>query len=143
MDLLFICRDGLASSLISNLVLAMEAKKAGTNVGVLFTQEALAALCGGVFGWPRELAEQEKRYKMADNAATLGLPVMGGKGDGRQINVRQMIVAAREASVPMFACPTWTVLLDLKGGLPEGIAETDLSETLKMISETNRVIGTF
>ncbi len=43
MDLLLIVRDALASSVASNLLTAIQAKEAGGEVGVLFTQEALAA----------------------------------------------------------------------------------------------------
>ncbi|MFA4915614.1 MAG: hypothetical protein WC560_02945 [Syntrophales bacterium] len=143
MDLILICRDALANSLVGNLVLAMEAKKAGTDVGVIITEEALAAMTGGTFCWPRELKEQVMRYKMADNAAAVGLTTQGGRGDGRQINLRQLITAAKEAGVPMFACPVWTALLGLKGNLPEGIKEVELPEALKMITEAKKVIGSF
>lgn len=140
MDALLICRDALASSLISNLVSAMEAKKAGMDVAVLFTQEALSAATGGVFHWTPELTGQETRYKMADNAATLGLPTTG-RGDSRQIDVKQLIPKAKEAGVPMFACPVWTGLLGLSGKLPEGMKEVDLPTLFKMTQETKTVIG--
>ncbi len=48
-DLLLICRDGLANSLVSNLVLAIGAKRAGVDVSVFFTQEALQALVDNRF----------------------------------------------------------------------------------------------
>ena len=71
MDLLLISRDALSSSLLSNTLMAVEAKKAGADVGVLFTQEALAAVCGGSFAWPPALTGQEVRYKMADSAKAM------------------------------------------------------------------------
>jgi len=43
MEMIVIVRDALASSVIGSLLLAIEAKKAGQAVGVVFTQEA----------WPR------------------------------------------------------------------------------------------
>jgi predicted peroxiredoxin len=143
MDLLFVCRDALASSLIGNLLLAIEAKKAGIEVGVLLTQEALAAAVGGTFGWPRELSGQELRFRMADNAASLGLATMGGRGDGRQIDARKLITQAKEAGVPLFACPIWSGLLGMKGNLPEGIKELDTGAALEMIQKAKRVVGTF
>ena len=82
MDLLLISRDALSSSLISTTFTAIEAKKAGIDVGVVFTQEALAAICEGTFVWPKGLTGQELRWKMADNAKAMGMPTMGGKGDG-------------------------------------------------------------
>ena len=96
MDLLLISRDALSSSLISTTFTAIEAKKAGIDVGVVFTQEALAAICEGTFVWPKGLTGQELRWKMTDNAKAMGLPTMGGKGDGRQIDVRQLVGLAKE-----------------------------------------------
>ena len=141
MDLLLICRDALASSLVSNMLMATEAKKAGVDAGVIFTQEALAAISGGTFVWPQGLTGQSTRFKMADNAKAMGLPIMGGKGDGRQIDVRQLVVMAKEAGVSMFACPMWTGLLGLQGKLPQGIAELESDKLLKMLQETKIVIG--
>ncbi len=143
MDILLICRDALASSLIGNLLVAMEAKKAGTQVGVLFTGEALAAVVGGTFSWPRELQGQELRFKMTDIAAGMGLPTTGGRGDGRQIDVRKVVGKAKEAGVPMFGCPVWVGLLGLKGKLPDGINEIDVPTALKTLKEAKEVIGSF
>jgi predicted peroxiredoxin len=142
-DMLFICRDALTSSLVSNLVLAMEANKVGADVGVIFTEEALAAVAKGVFRWPRELAEQRMRFQIADGAKEMGLPTMGGKGDGRQIDPRKLITQANEAGVPMYACPAWLALLGLQGSLPLGIKEIDTEEAMRLINEAKKVIGTF
>ena len=76
-DIVFIVRDALASSLVGTLLAALEAKENGLDVGVLFTQEALAAVAGGSFIWPRELSGQEMRYALADRGKALGLPVAG------------------------------------------------------------------
>jgi predicted peroxiredoxin len=143
MDMLFICRDALASSLISNLLLAIEAKRAGVDVGVVFTQEALQAVAGGNFNWPSELTGQETRYKVTDNAAAMGLnlPTMGGRGEGRQIDVPKIIPMAKEAGVPMFACPLWEGLLGLKGKLPEGVKEMDVAAILSALREAKTIIG--
>lgn len=143
MDLLLICRDALSSSLLSTTLTATEAKKAGVDVGVLFTEEALAAVCGGTFAWPTGLTGQELRYRMADNAKAMGIPTMGGKGDARQIDIRQLVGMAKEGGIPMFACPVWAGLLGLQGKLPQGIAEVDAPTLLKMIAETKTIIGSF
>ena len=142
MDLVFICRDALASSLLSNLVMAMEARKAGAQVAVLFTQEALSALAGGVFLWPRELQGQELRLRMADNAPALGVPLML-RGEGRQVNAHGLVQKAVEAGVPLYACPVWTTLLGLKDNLPQGVKEMDLATAMKTLREAKRVIGSF
>ena len=84
MDLLLIVRDALASSLIGGLLVAIEAREAGREVGVLVTQEALAALARGSFGWPRELSGQHMRLRMADRGAAADLPLLG-RGEGRQL----------------------------------------------------------
>ena len=141
MDTLLICRDALANSLVGNLVVAMEAKKAGMDVGVVFTQGALNVACGnGVFNWSPGLTGQVNRYKMADNAATLGLPTTG-RGDSRQIDVKQLIPKAVEAGVPMFACSAWIGLLGLAGKLPDGMKEVDMPTLFKMVQEAKVVIG--
>jgi len=142
MDMLFICRDALASSLLGNLLLAMEAHKAGSKVAVLFTQEALAALDGGAFLWPQGLQGQPTRLAMADNAPAMDIPVMV-RGEGRQVNALGMVEKAHQAGVAMYACPAWSQLLGLKGKLPQGVAEMDLATAIKTLSETKQVVGSF
>lgn len=142
MDLVFICRDALASSLLSNLLLAMEAQKAGKKVAVLFTQEALAAVSSGAFLWPHGLQGQPTRLTMADAAKAMDIPTMM-RGEGRQVNAAAMVDKARQAGVPLFACPAWTQLLGLKGKLPPGVAEMDLATALKTLGEAKQVIGSF
>ena len=87
MDLLLLLRDALASSLVGSLLTAMHASKAGQHVGVLFTQEALAAVAQGSFEWPRELSGQEMRLTMADRGKGLGIPLLG-RGEGRQLDAK-------------------------------------------------------
>lgn len=141
MDTVLICRDALSSSLLSNLVFAIEAKKTGADVAILFTQEALAGLCGEAFAWSPGLRGQQRRFQIADRARTMDIPV-SGRGDGRQVNARLLLGKAREAGVKMIACPIWTNLLAVEEKLPEGIEKTDLSQALKMIKGAKTVIGT-
>src|SRR5689334_18112986 len=82
MDLLLIVRDACASALIGTLVAARDARDAGRAVGVLVTGEALAAVAGGAFAWPRELSGYPLRLALADRGKALGLPV-AAKGEGR------------------------------------------------------------
>jgi len=140
MDLVLICRDALASSLLGNVLVAIEARKAGSEVAVLFTQEALAALAGGVFLWPPALQGQQIRLAMVSNAQAMEIPVML-RGEGRQIDALAMVEKAKQAGVPMYACPTWSRLLNVKGKLPPGIAEIDTATALKTLAEAKRVIG--
>lgn len=143
MDMLFICRDALGSSMVTNLALAMEAKKGGTDVGVLFTEEALAVTTDGVFRWPQELTGQEIRHKMADNAAGAGIPTTGGRSAARRVDPQASIMKAKESGVTMFASPIWVTLLGLSGKLPEGIGEINLADELKMLKEAKTIIGSF
>lgn len=141
MDLLLICRDGLANSLTSVLLMAMEAKKAGVDVGVIFMQEALRCVAGeGVLRWSPGLTSQELRLKFADVAIASNLPITGGKGEGRELDALALVGQAKEAGVPMFACPLWAGLLGLDK-LPEGITVIESSALLKMLQETKQVIG--
>ena len=140
MDLLLICRDALTSSLLDNLWVAIEAKKQGDKVMVLFTQEALAALAGGTFGWPPQLSGQERRYTMANAAGNLEVPVMAS-GQARQLDWRLLLDKARQLDVPMFASSLWVDLLGLENELPEGVAVIDAPSLLKTLMEADSIVG--
>jgi peroxiredoxin family protein len=141
MDLLFILRDALASSLVGSLLTAMAAQKAGREVGVLFTQEALAAVARGSFEWPRELSGQEMRLTIADRGAAAGLPLLG-RGEGRQLDAKGVLALARDAGVRMYACPTWSMLLGLEKTLPADLEPLDTAALLSLIDGAQRVVGT-
>ncbi len=140
MDLLFILRDALASSLTGTLLTAMAARKAGREAGVLFTQEALAATARGSFDWPRELSGQEMRLTIADRGAAAGLPLLG-RGEGRQLDAKGIIAAAREAGVRLYACPTWSSLLGLETP-PAGLQPLDTAGLFHLLDGAKRVVGT-
>lgn len=142
MDMLLICRDALASSLIGNLKIAIAAQKTGQKVGVLFTGEALSALNNGTFLWPRELREQDLRLAMADNAGSQGIPITG-RGEARQIDIWQLLEQAKAEHLPMYACPLWSALLGIINHLPPGIQDLDMPAALKLIGEAKNVIGSF
>ena len=142
MDLLLICRDALASSFATNLLTAMEAKKAGVDVAIFFTEEAVEALAdGAILNWPQGLTGMHKRIKMADSAVASGLPIKGGKGQGREFDPKQLVGQAVQFGVPMYACPLWTGLLKAKDSLPEGIKVLDNSTALKALREAKTVVG--
>ena len=142
MDMIFICRDALENSLISNLVMAIEAKKDGINVGVIFTQEALAALAGETFSWSPLLQERGKRLKIAQGAKKMEIPMISAR-DARQTDVWNLVNAAAEAGVALFACPVWQGLLGLEEKLPSQIQKIQLPEALKLLTDARKVIGTF
>lgn len=141
MDLLLILRDALASSVVGNLLTAMAAKNAGRRVGVLFTQEALAAFARGSFEWPRELSGQEMRLTMADRGAGAGVPLLG-RGEGRQLDPKGLISAARDAGVVLYACPIWTSLLGLDGKLPDSLQAVEIGALTALMEEAKQVVGT-
>jgi hypothetical protein len=140
-DLLVIVRDALASSLVGSLLCALDARRHGGGVAVLVTQEALAALALGTFEWPRELSGQEMRLALADRGAAAGVPTTG-RGEGRQLDAKQLIVTARDAGVAVYACPTWASLLGLADGLPDGLRALDGAGASHLIRSAKRVVGT-
>ncbi len=142
MDLLFILRDAQASSLLGTMRVATEAQRAGKQVAVLFTGEALAALTGGVFLWPTGLQGQELRLTMADQGRAMGLPLLG-RGEGRQLHATASIEEARQAGVRLLACPLWTALLNAEGRLPQGVVRVEMGELLQMLERARQVIGSF
>lgn len=142
MDLLLICRDASTSSLLDNLLISIEAKNNGADVCMLFTQEALVAVAGGTFAWPRGLLGQTRRYQMADNGAKQGLPVSGA-GQLRQLDYRQLLERARQAGVPMLGLSTWVDLLGLKDHLPSGMTVVRPKNLLKILGEAKSIVGSF
>lgn len=141
MDLLFIMRDALGSSILGGLKTAIEAKKAGREVGVLLTQEALAAAARGCFAWPRELSGQQARWTIADRASAAELPVRG-RGESRQVDVPALLSKAREAGVALYACPVWTELLELDGKLPQMLSPVDAAGLPGLLERAKKIVGT-
>jgi len=141
MDLLLILRDALASSLVGSLLMALNAREAGKKVGVLITQEALAAVSVGSFEWPRELSGQELRLTMADRGGARGVPLLG-RGEGRQLDAKGLISKAQEAGVELYACPIWTSLLGLEGKIPDGIQRLETAGLPGLIQDARQVVGT-
>ncbi|MBI4307366.1 MAG: hypothetical protein HY684_00975 [Chloroflexi bacterium] len=141
MDIVFIARDALASSIVGTLLAAVEAKEEGLDVGVIFTQEALAAATGGSFIWPRELSGPEMRYPLADRGKALGLPLMG-RSESRQLDAKGLIARARDKGVTLYACPWWSALLGIGEQGPVGFKTVDRKGALTLLREAKQVIGT-
>ncbi len=140
MDLVFLVRDALASTLIGTLLVARDAKETGRDVAVVVTGEALAAAAGGTFGWPRELAGQRMRLTLADHGGkTLGLPLLA-KGEGRQLDPKALVAATAAAGVTVYACPIWSALLGLAIP-PAGLAALDRPGLTRLLAEAGKVVG--
>jgi hypothetical protein len=140
MDLLFIARDALASSLIGTVLAARDARDAGRTAAVVVTGEALAATAGGTFAWPRELAGQHMRLGLADRGTkVLGLPLVA-KGEGRQLDPKACLAAAVADGVTVYACPIWSALLGLDAP-PAGLVALDRPGFTRLLAEAGKVVG--
>lgn len=140
MDLVFIVRDALASALLGTLLVARDAHAAGKSIAVLVTGEALAAVAGGTFGWPRELAGQTMRLGLADRGGNaLGLPLVA-KGEGRQLDAKALLATTIADGVAVFACPLWSALLGLDGP-PPGLSALDRPGLTRLLAEAGKVVG--
>ena len=126
MDLVFICKDGDFGSLLTNFIDAITAKRSGMDVGIIVTQEALAAIATGEMR-PRPTLDD---YTNQDVFRNLGLPL---DRDG-------LLTAARDAGVPIIACGGWTAALGLEEKLPDGV---NVGEIVSTILEAKKVIGGF
>ncbi len=142
MDILLICRDALENSLLGNIALALEAKKSGTDAGILFTQEALAALAGEPFRWSPLLENRDSRIKILRQATEMGIQIASEK-DQRWTDIGRLIKSAKEAGIPLMACPLWSELLEVDGKLPSEISIIDSPTLLKEIEEAKAIIGGF
>jgi len=139
MDLLFICREATEDSVIGNVGMALQAKAAGRESAVLFTEEALAALAGQAFHWSPLFSSRPARIAISRNATALGLPVASERDD-RWTDLRRLLEAAREAGVRLLACPLWSQILSVDGRLPDTIERPATEEVLAAI-ESAKVVG--
>jgi hypothetical protein len=109
-------------------------------VGVLVTSEALAAVAGGTFAWPRELSGQAARLALADRGKNAGVPLLS-KGEGRQLDPKAMLAQARGAGVALYACPIWSELLGLEGKLPDGLTALDRPGLAQLMQNAKQIVG--
>ncbi len=142
MDIILICRDALENSVLGNIGLAIEAKKGGSDAGVLFTQEALAALAGKAFRWSPLLEDRGTRIGIIKSAMAMDLPIASER-DKRWSDIFRLIKSAKEAGISLMACPLWTKLLQLDGELPPEISAIDSQTLFKEMKEAKIIIGGF
>lgn len=141
MDILIFCRDALVNSLIGSIGTAMAFTKVGAEAGVIFTNEALAALGGiGAFQWSPLFAGRNARAKVNKNATALGIPV-GEPKDSRWTDLSRLFKAAQEAGVKLYACPLWTNILEVKEKLPPEVIVIEQEDLLKAMQKAKTVIG--
>lgn len=138
--IVLICRDALENSIIGNVGLAMEAKKAGEEPSVIFTQEALDALAGASCDWSPLFRPREMRMKITRAANGRGIPAASPKDD-RWSDMKRLLQGAKESGVGLYACPMWSDLLGLKGKLPAELTEIDMGAVFQALKEADVVIG--
>jgi peroxiredoxin family protein len=142
MDMILICRDAVEDSVIGNVAMTMAAKKEGQDVGIIFTEEALAALAGESFGWSPLFQNRDARIKISRNATAMGIEVADAR-DNRWTDLSRLLKAAKEAGVRLMACPLWSQILDVDGKLPPEITAIDSATMLKELKEAKIIIGGF
>ena len=142
MDMILICRDAVEDSVIGNVAMTMAAKKEGQDVGIIFTEEALAALAGESFGWSPLFQNRDARIKISRNATAMGIEVADTR-DNRWTDLSRLLKAAKEAGVRLMACPLWSQILDVDGKLPPEITAIDSATMLKELKEAKIIIGGF
>ncbi len=141
MDWVFICRDGLENSVIGNVAMAVEAAKAGSAASVLFTEEALAALCGGSLDWSRALRDRDSRISVSRVATKMGFALASTKDD-RWTDIWQFLRAAAQKGVKLYACALWAPFLGLSA-FPDPIKPITMGDMLAMLRGAGKVIGGF
>jgi peroxiredoxin family protein len=141
MDLIFVCRDALMNSAIANIGLALEAKKAGMDAGVLFTEEALYAVAGESFRWSPLFQGRDIRAKISKNATATGIEV-GNQKDSRWTDLSRLLDLARGKGVQLLACPLWVQILDLKERIPSQLVLMEKEVFFKELKGA-KVIGGF
>ena len=142
MDMILICRDAVEDSVIGNVAMTMAAKKEGQDVGIIFTEEAFAALAGESFGWSPLFQNRDARIKISRNATAMGIEVADAR-DNRWTDLSRLLKAAKEAGVRLMACPLWSQILDVDGKLPPEITAIDSATMLKELKEAKIIIGGF
>jgi hypothetical protein len=99
----------------------------------------LAAVAGGTFTWPRELAGQAMRLALADRGKALGLPLTA-KGEARQLDAKALLAETAAAGVALYACPRWSALLGLTTA-PAGLVAIDRPSLTRLFTEVGAVVG--
>ncbi|MDY6908002.1 MAG: hypothetical protein SV910_07225 [Chloroflexota bacterium] len=142
MDIILICRQAEEDSVIGNVALALEARRAGADVGIIFTEEALAALAGESFNWSPLFRNRDARIKISRNSTAMGVEVSDFK-DNRWTDLHRLLAQASGAGVRLIACPIWSKILAVDGRLPAIITSMESAAMLTELKEAKTVIGGF
>jgi len=129
---LILCKEGTINSYLSALVIAMNKKKKGEDVSVVFMQEGLAALVDKKFRFTLGLEPYAKDIEK--NAAMMGIPS----------DPFELIKEAKSVGVSLYACQAWMKLLGGKPPkftVPEGLQKLELSELIEALDEAKKVFS--
>ncbi len=131
-ETVILCKEGTINSYLSALVIAMNKKKKGEDVSVVFMQEGLAALVDKNFRFIPGLEPYAKDIEK--NAAMMGIPS----------DPFELIKEANKVGVPLYACQAWMKLLGGKPPkfpIPDGLQKLELSELIKALNEAKKVFS--
>ena len=135
-------KDGTEDSLVGSVALALEWRKAGEEVTIVVTEEALAALGGRGLVWSDGLKDRPARIALLKGARELGLSYHRDF-DARWSEPAKLLAQASEQGVRFVADPIWVKLLGVDGELPDLIERTDAAGLLRTLREASPLIGGF
>lgn len=131
-ETVILCKEGTINSYLSALVIAINTKKKGKDVIIVFMQEGLVALIDKKFRFTPGLEPYAKDIEK--NAAMMGVPS----------EPFELIKEAKNAGVSLFACQAWMKLLGGKPPkfpVPEGLQKLELSELIDLLDKAKKVFS--
>lgn len=131
-ETVILCKEGTINSYLSALVIAMNKKKKGDDVSVVFMQEGLVALVDKKFRFSPGLEPYSKDIEK--NAAMMGVPS----------DPFELIKEAKSVGVSLYACQAWMKLLGGKPTrftVPEGLQKLELSELIEALDKAKKVFS--
>ncbi len=129
-DTIIICKEAKINSYLSALVIAINTKKKGDDISIVFMQEGLAGLIDKKFRFPEGLEPYSEDIKK--NAAEMGV----------SIDPFDLIKHAKGMGIPLYACQAWMKLLGGKPpkfDIPEGLEKLELNDLVDAIAEAKKV----
>ena len=127
-ETVIICKDGTVNAFLSCLVAAVNKKKAGEDVCVVFMDEALAALADKKFRWSEGLQPHAETIKKETESRKIPSEPEG------------LVKMAKDAGVPLYANLGWAKILAIAESLPEGLEPLELKDFLEGLSKAKHVI---
>lgn len=131
-ETVILCKEGTINSYLSALVIAMNKKRKGEDISVVFMQEGLVALVDKKFRFTPGLEPYAKEIEK--NAAMMGIPS----------DPFELIKEAKSVGVSLYACQAWMKLLGGKPPrftVPEGLQKLELSELIEALDEAKKVFS--